>query len=212
MLRKVRINDLARELEVKSKLILDVLPTVGVVERKTHSSSIEEDEAGRVKKYILEHDSSLIRGSRIHTSSSDDPRPKIDLSRISRPGDVLRAIVQGARGPELSPKSGASYVRSKPVLPVPGQPIYRRPTTSSSKPKSPPGALAVRRRIVRPDTGPRPVYTAKPIPTRVKSETSATAKLEQKTAHQDVIAQAEEALKLLRTQEKQSGRRHTLDS
>jgi len=39
---KIRINDLARELEVKSKTILDVLPIVGVTEKKTHSSSIEE--------------------------------------------------------------------------------------------------------------------------------------------------------------------------
>jgi len=212
MLRKVRINDLARELEVKSKLILDVLPKVGVVERKTHSSSIEEDEAGRVKKYILEHESSLIRGSRIHTSGSEEPRPKIDLSRISRPGDVLRAIVQGSRGPALSSKSVAAHVWPKPVLPVPGQPIYRRTITRPSKPKSSPGASAVQRRIVRPDTGPRPVYSAKPIPTRVKLETSAAAKLEQQTDHQNVIEQAEEALKLLRTQEKQTGRRHTLDS
>ena len=42
---KIRINDLARELEVKSKAILDVLPLVGVTEKKTHSSSIEVDEA-----------------------------------------------------------------------------------------------------------------------------------------------------------------------
>jgi translation initiation factor IF-2 len=39
---KVRINDLARELEVKSKAILDALPLVGVTEKKTHSSSMED--------------------------------------------------------------------------------------------------------------------------------------------------------------------------
>ena len=49
---KVRINDLARELEVKSKAILDVLPLVGVTEKKTHSSSIEADEAERVRKHL----------------------------------------------------------------------------------------------------------------------------------------------------------------
>ena len=46
---KVRINDLARELEVKSRVILDILPEVGVTEKKTHSSSVEEDEARRVR-------------------------------------------------------------------------------------------------------------------------------------------------------------------
>ena len=35
---KIRINDLARELEVKSKTILDVLPEVGVTEKTTVST------------------------------------------------------------------------------------------------------------------------------------------------------------------------------
>jgi translation initiation factor IF-2 len=46
---KIRINDLARELEVKSKAILDVLEEVGVTEKKTHSSSLEEHEAEKLK-------------------------------------------------------------------------------------------------------------------------------------------------------------------
>ena len=48
---KVRINDLARELEVKSRSILDALTAVGVT-RKTHSSSIEADEAEKVRDYF----------------------------------------------------------------------------------------------------------------------------------------------------------------
>ena len=53
-MQKIRINDLARELEVKSKTILDLLLKVGVTEKKTHSSSIEADEAELVKKYFAE--------------------------------------------------------------------------------------------------------------------------------------------------------------
>ena len=49
---KVRINDLARELEVKSRAILDALTHVGVTEKKTHSSSLEEDEAERVRQHF----------------------------------------------------------------------------------------------------------------------------------------------------------------
>ena len=49
---KIRINDLARELEVKSKAILDVLIEVGVTEKKTHSSSLEEHEAEKVRAYF----------------------------------------------------------------------------------------------------------------------------------------------------------------
>ena len=49
---KIRINDLARELEVKSKAILDVLPEVGVTEKKTHSSSLEDHEAEKVRAHL----------------------------------------------------------------------------------------------------------------------------------------------------------------
>ncbi len=85
---KVRINDLARELEVKSKAILDVLTVVGVVEKKTHSSSLEEDEAERVRGALTRGGS---RAPRVDVRREPE-RPSIDLSRVSKPGDVLRAI------------------------------------------------------------------------------------------------------------------------
>ena len=44
-MKKIRINVLARELEVKSHEILDLLPELGVSEKKTHSSSVDEDVA-----------------------------------------------------------------------------------------------------------------------------------------------------------------------
>src|SRR2546429_9351325 len=49
---QVRINELARELEVKAKAIIDLLPGFGVTEKKTHSSSIPEDVAEKVRKRI----------------------------------------------------------------------------------------------------------------------------------------------------------------
>ena len=68
---KIRINDLARELEVKSKEILETLPKVGVTEKKTHSSSIEEDEAVRVRKYILEQTHGGSREARQRVATED---------------------------------------------------------------------------------------------------------------------------------------------
>ena len=49
---KIRINELARELEVKAKAVIDYLPEVGVTEKKTHSSSIEVAAAERVRKHF----------------------------------------------------------------------------------------------------------------------------------------------------------------
>ena len=49
---QVRINELARDLEVKAKAIIDLLPSLGVTEKKTHSSSIPADIAEKVRKQI----------------------------------------------------------------------------------------------------------------------------------------------------------------
>src|SRR4029453_19248820 len=49
---QVRINELARELEVKAKAIIDLLPGFGVTEKKTHSSSIPVDVAEKVRRTI----------------------------------------------------------------------------------------------------------------------------------------------------------------
>jgi hypothetical protein len=49
---QVRINELARELEVKAKTVIDLLPGYGVTEKKTHSSSIPTDVAEKVRKRI----------------------------------------------------------------------------------------------------------------------------------------------------------------
>src|SRR5581483_11908472 len=86
---KVRINDLARELEVKSKSILDALTAVGVTEKKTHSSSIEEHEAEQVRAYLNRG------GSRpASPKPAQDTKPAFNLSNISKPGDALKAILE----------------------------------------------------------------------------------------------------------------------
>jgi translation initiation factor IF-2 len=87
---KVRINDLARELEVKSRSILDALTAVGVTETKTHSSSIESDEAEKVRGYFKNRRSGSSGGNKPPTET----KPKFDLSNISKPGDALKAILE----------------------------------------------------------------------------------------------------------------------
>ena len=110
---KVRINDLARELEVKSRAILDVLEAVGVTEKKTHSSSLEEDEAERVRGY-LQRGRSGAAGSR----ADNAPKPKIDLSKVSKPGDVLKAILQK--------KEQEAAAHARPVAPASYPPAPQR--------------------------------------------------------------------------------------
>jgi internalin A len=52
--RKIRINELARELDVKAHEILDLLPELGVAEKKTHSSSVDWQTAVALRRRYSE--------------------------------------------------------------------------------------------------------------------------------------------------------------
>src|SRR5665213_1234773 len=49
---KIRINELARQLEVPSHAIIDMLPELGVAEKKTHSSSVDEPVAEIIRQRV----------------------------------------------------------------------------------------------------------------------------------------------------------------
>ena len=124
---KVRINDLARELEVKSKAILDSLPQVGVTEKKTHSSSLEEHEAEKVRVYFraaAEAQPATSKSAR-PSRGEEEIKTKIDLSNISRPGDVLKAITQ---------QKEAVAPPVKPTAPLPGPPAAIPTPPAAAKP------------------------------------------------------------------------------
>ncbi len=55
-MKKIRINELARELEVKPGVIIEMLPELGVQEKKTHSSSVDEDVALELKRRLVDPD------------------------------------------------------------------------------------------------------------------------------------------------------------
>ncbi|HEU4414085.1 MAG TPA: translation initiation factor IF-2 N-terminal domain-containing protein, partial [Candidatus Angelobacter sp.] len=142
---KIRINDLARELEVKSKAILDVLDDVGVTEKKTHSSSLEEDEAVRVRKHFAAKSGSASR----ERAASTEVKPKIDLSKISKPGDVARLLREReqkqqqppappARPPATAAAPPAAPPAAKTQAPVaPPVPAAEKPAVVSPKPAAP---------------------------------------------------------------------------
>src|SRR5580704_16258892 len=130
---KVRINDLARELEVKSKAILDALPLVGVTEKKNHSSSLEDHEAEKVRAHIRgssEAQSPSARAART-LRGEEEIKTKIDLSHISRPGDVLKAITQKKEALATPARPAAPAVAAKPAV---------APPISASTPAAPPPA------------------------------------------------------------------------
>jgi translation initiation factor IF-2 len=51
-MKKIRINELARECEQPNSVILALLPQFGITEKKTHSSSIDEEVADKIRRYF----------------------------------------------------------------------------------------------------------------------------------------------------------------
>jgi translation initiation factor IF-2 len=153
---KIRINDLARELEVKSKAILDVLPEIGVTEKKTHSSSLEEHEAVKVRAHFraASEAQTSSRAARPSRADADAIKTKIDLSHISKPGDVLKAIIskqQPAPATPTRPATAREPMEAKPAAATPATPAARVPLAPRP---SPPGAVPPR--VVLPTPAPRP--------------------------------------------------------
>src|ERR1035438_416079 len=116
---KVRINDLARELEVKAKPILEALVTLGLDpdKKKTHSSSIEGDEAEKVRNFLNGR-----RSGATTTKAPADTKPAFDLSHISKPGDAMRLILERKAAQEQarsSPQRPAAVAARPPVASAP---------------------------------------------------------------------------------------------
>jgi translation initiation factor IF-2 len=156
---KVRINDLARELEVKSKAILDVLLEVGVTEKKTHSSSIEDHEAVKVRAHFRASAGEApgaAKPSRSSRAEGDEIKTKIDLSHISRPGDVLNAI-RKQQAPVAAPPA-------RPSAPVPA--VATQPAASVAAPKvaAPPPPAAAPSPAAGSAAAVKPSFAAPPVP------------------------------------------------
>src|ERR1700679_1459844 len=157
---KVRINDLARELEVKSKQILDALESMDLAEGKTHSSSIEAHEAEGVRGYF-ERGSRPAGSGGAGSRNEQEKRPKIGLSNISKPGDVLKAI--------LAKKQEAERQAQFPGRPAAPPVVVRPPAsaTATPAPAATPGATGsgAAASAARPATA-QPV-AAKPEPRKI---------------------------------------------
>ncbi len=162
---KVRINDLAREMEVKSRQILDVLGELGLGEGKTHSSSIEDHEAEKVRAQFERGSKATGHASGTSSRGSQSIAPKIDLSHVSKPGDVMKAILAKKQEQEAEARRGTAPSRT--VAPAPPK-APAKPATPAVTVAAPPAAAA------RPE--PRKIVPqARPAPAIIPPATPAIA-------------------------------------
>ena len=139
-------------MEVKSRQILDVLAELGLGAGKTHSSSLESDEADKVRAQFERGSRAAGHGSASSGRAQQTIAPKIDLSHISKPGDVLKAILakkkeeeEEARHPHVPAKAAeASQTAAAP------------PAVTVAKPaaSAPPAPPAPRKIVPQPRSAP----------------------------------------------------------
>src|SRR5271167_4465993 len=110
---QVRINELARELEVKAKAIIDLLPGYGVTEKKTHSSSIPVDVAEKVRKKLAGGDD-----EEATPPAKEVPREAAASSPAPAPSQLRPAVPVDA--PPVAPRPLAPVSPVVPSSAAPG--------------------------------------------------------------------------------------------
>jgi translation initiation factor IF-2 len=166
----MRINELAKELEVKAKAILDALPELGVTDKRTHSSSIEDDLAEKIRRHFSGKSTSSAATER---SASAEIKPKIDFSRVHKPGDVLRQLKereeQKLRGtisprPPVTVAAPPAVAPKPPIKPVAPPPVPEKPTVIAPKaPVVPPVVPAEKTAVVAPPPVQKPAAPPAPV-------------------------------------------------
>ncbi len=120
-MESIRINELARELEVKSKAILDYLSGIGITDKKSHSSALEDADAEKVRKHF--HDLSQQEAEekvpapgkaaagpstrarpQAPAEAKKPPEVRSDLQPIRRSLDEIKAEVRRAVTPPALPR------------------------------------------------------------------------------------------------------------
>src|SRR6266849_740622 len=186
---QVRINELARELEVKAKAIIDLLPGYGVTEKKTHSSSISVDVAEKVRKQIQglaeaeaaaeaaakvekEAKEAAAKAARMRPAAAAPPPPVAVVPAVAKPAAPAAAA---AIPPAAKPAAPAQVPRAPAAAP-PSAPLAASP---AAKPAAP-SAKAPAKTPIRPaaPAAPQPLgaqSTARPAPAQSGQATQPSA-------------------------------------
>jgi len=170
---QVRINELARELEVKAKAIIDLLPGFGVAEKKTHSSSIPVDVAERVRR--------TIQGQEEADAAAEAAAQADKQAR--------EAAARAARQRFATPPAPPAPVAAPPVPAAPAPVATKPPAPPPSAPAAPvsvqtPPAASASPAVVAPLTPPvvAPAPPAKPAPVAAQPSAAAPAPPQQASA------------------------------
>ncbi len=180
---QIRINELARELEIKSRRVLDYLPELNVSEKRSHSSSIDDELADKVRAHFralerAEQEESERREAEARAAAEKAVAEKAERQAATRAALERAAAEQAAAReaeadaaaaqlhPVRAPAAGAGVrlaTRPPPPPPVvaPGR-VARPAAPGEAAPQAP-------RTVVTPPAIPpgpvpgKPIYERKPL-------------------------------------------------
>ena len=169
---QIRINELARELEVKAKAIIDYLPEAGVTEKKTHSSSIDVEAAVKVREHfraLAEAEAAAEQKAIADKAAKEAAAKAARMKPAAPPAPPAPAAVAHPAPAVAEPSRPAS----PPPAPVEAKPAAAAPPATkpavappAEPPKAPPPpSPAVAKPVLRPPVPPaasQPTVTMKP--------------------------------------------------
>ncbi len=194
---QVRINELARELEVKAKAIIDLLPGFGVAEKKTHSSSIPEDVAAKVRRAIQGQAEADVAAEAAATAEKQAKEAAAKAARVKPPAPAAPAatpapvVAKPAASPSASVAQSSTTATAVPpatpkpaAAPPPAAPTLTSPAAAKPAPLAAPAPAAHPRpapapgQPLRPGASPpaRPVVPGQPRPQVPQQPTAAGQK------------------------------------
>jgi translation initiation factor IF-2 len=161
-MKKIRINELARELEVKAHEILERLPEVGVSEKKTHSSSIDEDAAIRLRR-LYGHDVP-------DYVPDESDAAEAELREVSQ--------VEPAEGRPAGPAIAAGGPLGQPIPQAQAEGPSERPQEAPAPTAEGPAAGEIRAAApIRPPLAGRPIHPPVAAPQPPESHSVTTAEV-----------------------------------
>ena len=147
---KIRINDLARELEVKSKAVLDYLQEIGISDKRSHSSALDDDVAEKVRQHFRSENGDGARQAALHATEAPASKPEVSTAPSQAAGPAAHASGSAKKSFEFHVEPRAmtrsldeirEAARKAVAAPPPPPPTAARPIERHAE-KLPPGASA----------------------------------------------------------------------
>ncbi len=138
-INQVRINELARELEVKAKAIIDLLPGFGVTEKKTHSSSIPADVAVKVRATI-QGQAQAEADAEVKAKADKDAKDAAAKAALRKPAAPPAAAAPPPA--QVAAKPAAPVASAAPAAAAPLQPAAPAPAAAAAPAPAPAPAAA----------------------------------------------------------------------